>query len=384
MLTTLSNRFINTYILKKFNISRFITCTETLTRRATINSGFQCKRLYQRSALFSPQQNYCIVQEQKNSSDMLEIVQNDIMDRNNELQFILKQRNRLIGVAIIIAILLSIFLSTINEANANDVQHNIITTNDIEVICQCLKQYDHKAIVFLDIDDTIITPKSNIFRATSPYRHLIDEIKINRDNIPNFDEIISSWRLSREVILVSEQWPNLIEETKKMGICVYALTQKDSGRSGFMESIEEWGYQELKSLGIELTSKFNEQETIVLLVGGPTTPATFHKGIFTTGGFGKDVVVKKILEVVNPNIVIVIDDRSDHVQKVGKICEDNNVSYLGIIFRGVDLFEGIPNPEVAEYQKRHLIENGEWLEDDAANQCCLPIQFGFIDIARRI
>lgn len=289
----------------------------------------------------------------------------------NNLEFNSKQKNRLFEIAIKIAILLCILLLTIKVANANNIRINIIATNDIEVIQEYLRQYDHKAIVFLDIDDTIITPVSNTFRSTSPYRHLIDEIKMNRNNLPNFDTIISSWRLNRKVMLVSEQWPVIIDETKKNGIFVYALTQKDSGCSGLMESIEEWGYQELKSFGIELTPKFNDQETSVLLVSGPTLPATFHKGIFTTGGFGKDQVVKKILEFVDPAIVVVIDDRSDHVQKVGKMCEKNNVPYLGIIFRRVDLFEGIPNPEVAEYQRKHLIETGEWLEDEAANQCIL-------------
>lgn len=294
------------------------------------------------------------------------------MDRHIGLQVILKLKSRLFCVGVII-VLLSIFLFTVNRASASDIQNSIITTSDIEEVSQLLAQYDDRAIVFLDIDDTIITPKSNAFRTTSPYRHLIDEIKLNRNKIRNFDAIMSSWRLNRKVMLVSEQWPTIIEGAKKSGIFIYALTQKDSGRSGSMESIEEWGYQELKSLGIEFTYEFRDQESSILLPGGPTAAATFHKGIFTTGGFGKEMVVRKILEDIDPAVVVVVDDRSDHVNKIGKMCDDSNVSYLGIIFRGVDRFEAIPNPEVAEYQKKHLLDKGEWLEDEEVEECILLI-----------
>jgi len=57
--------------------------------------------------------------------------------------------------------------------------------------------------IFLDVDDTIIIPKSKTFRA-APYNQMIDRIKDNKSNYDNYEEIVSNWRLQRKVMLIDE------------------------------------------------------------------------------------------------------------------------------------------------------------------------------------
>lgn len=79
---------------------------------------------------------------------------------------------------------------------------------------------------FLDIDDTLIVPQSITFRAP-PYNKMIDEIKQNKDSYSNYEEIISNWRLRRKVILIDENWPEVLNRLEKnlkfMGLLKWIL-----------------------------------------------------------------------------------------------------------------------------------------------------------------
>lgn len=106
----------------------------------------------------------------------------------------------------------------------------------------------NKSIILIDIDDTIITPVSKAFR-TLPHNKMIDEIKKNKENYDNYEAIVSNWRLQRKAMLIDRDWPKLILKLKQESE-VYGLTKMDTGRFGNIESVEDWRYKELKSLGI--------------------------------------------------------------------------------------------------------------------------------------
>ncbi|MCZ6904025.1 MAG: hypothetical protein O7C58_09165 [Rickettsia endosymbiont of Ixodes persulcatus] len=66
----------------------------------------------------------------------------------------------------------------------------------------------------LDIDDTIIIPKSKTFRA-APYNQMIDRIKESKSNYNNYEEIVSNWILQRKVILIDEEWVEVLNNLKE-------------------------------------------------------------------------------------------------------------------------------------------------------------------------
>lgn len=217
------------------------------------------------------------------------------------------------------------------------------------------------ALIFVDVDDTLITPKSKIFRSTSPYRFIIDEIKRNQKDLKNFEFILSHWRLQRESILVSEAWPEFINALKKK-FPVYALTKMDVGILGAIPSMEEWRYQELAQKGIifSLTHEYEQHF-------GQQVP-TFYKGIFMTGAYKKSDVVRQVLAINPSSEVILVDDREEYVSDVGGECQRQGIPFRGILFKGVELLKGQPNVQVAEFQKRYLLEKAQWLEDEIAEE----------------
>lgn len=226
-----------------------------------------------------------------------------------------------------------------------------------------------ESLILVDVDDTLITPASKVFRATSPYRTLIDELKKDKGHYPNFEKILSVWRLQRKPMLVSDEWPRLLREQQRHHN-VYALTKMDTGVLGDIPSMEAWRYDELAGLGLSFTSSFQGKEEIEIVSPSDThpSPATFYKGIFITGPHSKGDVLDAFPAELRIPYVVMVDDREEYLEDVERACARRGVPFLGMLFQGMDLIPGAPDPRVAEFQKNHLLQHAEWLEDEVAIQ----------------
>ena len=260
-----------------------------------------------------------------------------------------------------------------------NVSTTVLEISDINKVQEIFKNATSDSVVLCDIDDTIITPKSKMFRYNSEFKNLIDVIKKNRINMPNFDTIIGNWRLNRKAMLVSSLWPSIIADLKTKNIPIFALTQLDTGKVGPIESMEEWRYQELKNLGIEFTYKFNKKENYIIIPSDQgTSHAVFHKGFFLTGLHSKAQLVKEIISVQKPDHIYFIDDRKDHVTAVAGVAKEASIPYTGIVYKGVELLDGKPNRLIVTEQKKQLLENAQWLEDEEIEEK-LSIKTTFIN-----
>lgn len=212
--------------------------------------------------------------------------------------------------------------------------------------------------MFVDIDDTVQTPASKTFRKP-PTNQMIDEIKKNKGDYPNYPEIVGNWRLQRKPMLVDSKWPEVLSKLKEL-FPVYGLTKMDTGVFGNIPSMEEWRYIELKSLGIE----FSKSSTIP---EGVIEGASFHKGIFITGPNSKSGTLAHYKDYLGEmTTLVMVDDREEHLRDLEQFCVQNGIQFVGILFKGLESLEGEANPAIAAFQKEHLITHAEWLEDDAA------------------
>ena len=241
------------------------------------------------------------------------------------------------------------------------------TISDVQAL---LSKRNEDSTIFVDVDDTLITPTSALFRALSPYRSLIDELKRDREKFGNFETILSHWRLQRKTMLVSEEWPHLLNELKQRNP-VYALTQMETGTLEEIPSMEEWRHEELTRKGIVFTPSFNGKAKETLLVEPLASyPALFYQGIFITGSFNKSDVLRAFLKTQSPSQIVLIDDRLEQLEDVEKECSRQALSFLGIHFKGAELITGAPDPQIAAFQKKHLFEYAQWLEDEEAEGRC--------------
>lgn len=235
-------------------------------------------------------------------------------------------------------------------------QQKIIETSSLNKIANEISKTKNNTIVFLDIDDTIITPKSKTLR-TKPYKSMIDDIKKNRDRYPNFEDIISHWRLSRKVMLLDTKWPDIIKSLKKT-FKVFALTSMDIGKCGSIESIEKWRYQELKNFDI----MFSEDQEIPSF---ENNGFSFYKGIFFTGKHSKSQTINNYFKNINTKTIVLVDDRKENLEDVMHFCKKHDLNFIGLLYT-VSNTDIQTNEKLAIFQKEYLIQHAIWLEDDDA------------------
>lgn len=213
-------------------------------------------------------------------------------------------------------------------------------------------------LVLLDVDDTIITPESLTFRS-APYNQIMDEIKANRHRYPNYEEIISNWRLQRKAILIDPNWPQILNDLKNK-YTVFALTKVNTGKFGNIESMEEWRYQELRSLGINF-SEHKEQT-----MNQSNQPSLF-KGIMMTGSASKKDTLQKYIHLISSvDKIVFVDDRAKNLKEIDEFCQEHNIEFLGIHYRGLEKIAEKQDEKIFLLQKNTLINEAKWLSDEEA------------------
>lgn len=249
----------------------------------------------------------------------------------------------------------------------------VIETKSFQSMSAKLSACAKDAIILVDVDNTIITPKSMLFRSSSPYKNIVDDIKADKYPFLDTEKIVSQWRTERQSMLVDDAWPELIKQLHALAVPIFAFTHMGTGRYGVIDSLEQWRYNELKSYNVTFTEEFLGESEMTLMphihqmCGG----AIFYKGIFMTGDYNKVLVLLKILELHKPSHVVVVDDLHDNVTSLQQVCLEKSVPYTGIVFRGVDKISGTPDEKVASVQKKYLLEQGKWLEDEEARKLAL-------------
>ncbi|XVN42105.1 MAG: DUF2608 domain-containing protein [Candidatus Rickettsia vulgarisii] len=229
-----------------------------------------------------------------------------------------------------------------------------------------VKNLPNNTIIFVDVDGTIITPSSKTFR-TPPYNKMIENIRRDKDKYKQYEQIISNWRLQRKVILLDNNWPDIVKQLQDTYL-VYGLTKMDIGKFGNIESMEEWRYQELKSLGVSFSMNDNlpknEQEGSI-----------FYKGIFFTGDSPKSQTLEKYTQYLPKfDSLVMIDDRSDNLEDIGNFCNKHSINCRTILFSGLEKLQDRQDPDIANFQQQHLIEECQWLEDEEAERIIKNIQ----------
>ncbi len=248
----------------------------------------------------------------------------------------------------------------------NTAAGQVIETRSIVELQNILKDADADTLVLLDVDDTLITPKANMFRyKNNPHHGFIDEIKNNKNTVLNFEDILSQWRAQRKTMLITPEWPAIIEDLQAKGAKVFALTQMDTGAFGVIQSMEEWRYQELLSLGF-LFQDTLQDKTKIILKEDARGYCLFYHGILMTGPFTKVEVLDAFLKYLSPKKIIFVDDREKHVMSLAHYLDERHIAFTGIILRAVEELSGTPNEAIIKVQKQSLLEKALWLEDEEA------------------
>lgn len=199
---------------------------------------------------------------------------------------------------------------------------NVGTTREIR---ENLVDVKGRVLYLFDIDNTIITTKSNFGEKIDKLKS-IKETHSQREYI---DDLISSWRLTREVVLTDSEWPSFLQSIDSP----YALTKMDVGRFSKIDSMENWRNNELDKLNIQFTRVYPIDGEIYSRpkeIG--IENATFFNGIFYVGNASKGAIVQEILTYNKYDHIVFVDDRIDQLEDVGRSCRALDIKYLPMQF----------------------------------------------------
>ncbi len=216
----------------------------------------------------------------------------------------------------------------------------------------------------VDIDDTLITPQAMMFRHSSPFCTFVNKLK--KDAAPNLAEIVSTWRLSRKIMLVEQGWPVILETLKTKGVTVIALTSMHTGTFGKISSMEHWRANELKSQGI--TFSLFATDNIEVLID-KEEPATLYQGILFTGSHPKaDVLKSFIAKYGTPSKIFFFDDRLFQIELLQKLCKDMSIPYKGYHYLAATKLSYENAKDYGAVQTKALLKSYQWLEDEDAKE----------------
>ncbi|WP_341756258.1 MULTISPECIES: DUF2608 domain-containing protein [unclassified Candidatus Tisiphia] len=224
------------------------------------------------------------------------------------------------------------------------------------------------SLVLINIDDTIITPKSNMFRYANPYAGFVDEIAVLKKYHSNIDEIIAKLILQRQAMLVEANWSKFIDKLKSSGALVFGFT-KINPACRRIENYEEWQYKQLSRLGIKFTDKVNNKEVLKFDETDKKSPI-FYKGIIFTDFLNKAQALYEFMRITNilPDNIIIFENRRSELKNIDNFLKTVDLDYYGIEYLAVTELKGIPQDNIVKLQQQTLLKTGKWLEDDDAKQ----------------
>ncbi|WP_341749326.1 DUF2608 domain-containing protein [Candidatus Tisiphia endosymbiont of Sialis lutaria] len=246
----------------------------------------------------------------------------------------------------------------------------IIPTYSIDSVTvkNLFEKINGSSLVLINIDDTIVTPKSNMFRYANPYGGFIEELVALKKYRSNIDEVIAKLLLQRQVMLVEANWSKFIDKLKSSGALVFGFT-KINPACRRIENYEEWQYEQLSRLGIKFTDKVNNKEILKFDETDKKSPI-FYKGIIFTDALNKAQALYEFMRITNilPDNIIIFENKRSELKHIDNFLKTVDLDYYGIEYLAATELKGTPQDNIVKVQQEILLKTGKWLEDDEAKQ----------------
>lgn len=245
----------------------------------------------------------------------------------------------------------------------------IIPTYSVDSVTMkdLLLKIDQNSLVLIDIDNTIITPKSQLFRYNNnPYINFTQNLYSFAINDPSVNNVIAQLMQQRQMMLVEEGWINFINQMKKQGATVLGL-QEVTIPCNLIENYEGWLYTLLYGFNINFTSKINDKDVFRFDQHDASAPI-FYLGIIFTGNNSKVKSLIEFLKIISkvPTKIIVFANNKKDLKDIDSYLRNIDIEYYGIEYLGWQQLQGSPDAQVVKLQQSTLLNTGQWLEDDVA------------------
>ena len=214
---------------------------------------------------------------------------------------------------------------------------NIRKINSIDQAQHVFETATPDDLFVFDIDDVIFEPQDldvqkRFYKNPSLIKNnksLDDYFKIN--NYPQKDCLFLLSMLNGKIQPIEQKLINNILELQKRNIKVITLSHFYSAKCDLIERTEDWRYQQLLSLGLDLSQSFDQQEILLNELQQTDfaqkykakraiypNPTLYYKGVIGTNQYPKGIVLKSFLQKMKlkPAHVYFFDDKQKNIASV--------------------------------------------------------------------
>lgn len=256
-------------------------------------------------------------------------------------------------IALIIAVIGTWFSTTADTSIKSINSFNEVNFDAIET----------DMLVLFDVDETLIQP-TDVYMVNEHGKHAKDlrmRLQSQHPEITDWSEFIGISLIQPERPLTE---PTIIEKIAKLqarGVNVVACTAMNTGKYPMVETLQDWRYHHLSSLGFH-GSFANRIFDLPTEAHNPV----FYKGILVTDLQLKGPIVIKFLETMHlkPKKIIFFDDNMEQLKSVQKSCTEHIIAFQGYHYNGA--IEKPWDEALIQFQAEYLIEHKQWLSDDKA------------------
>lgn len=222
---------------------------------------------------------------------------------------------------------------------------------------------DKDTMVLINLEGTLVMPKSLMFSYNSLYKNFMQEMLVRAQKLPIYKTAVANWYFQRQLILVEENWPTFIERIKVKGATVYGMSALPFEILGIEPTI----LNQLKLLGINFTEKVNQNNLLKIAEQGRWV-SVFYKGILFPGPFSKPTCFLNFMKISNisPKKLIVFDNTKSTFKAFDDSLKLFDMQLYNIEYLAAEKLTGTPDQEIVKFQQKTLIETGTWLEDEKA------------------
>jgi Protein of unknown function (DUF2608) len=242
------------------------------------------------------------------------------------------------------------------------------TFTQIESFAQALPALEccQNTLILFDLDDTLISTADSLGHLRMPLSFIVQAIVqhpslVYQEKQEYYFSMI--WQQS-EWFVIEPDSIQIIDELKRQGCTVLALTSMETGSFGVIKNFPEWRLQKLLDLGIQFSGKFPNVIFSQMPAHRKHHPELFN-GILCCNQQSKGSVLAAFLDHFNlePQKIIFFDDNPANLLSVEKTCIKKNIPFKGFHYQGRETMGTHWDTQRALLQLDYLIKHNQWLPD---------------------
>ena len=191
-------------------------------------------------------------------------------------------------------------------------------------------------LVIFDVDETLIQPQ-DAYLTDIEMRSFLAEIFTVKQLIKHHDIDMKRWKYLASIViktaketLIEPEMLEAIKALQRRGVQVIACTLISTGLFGVIPNMEQWRYENLKSLGFQ-----GSYDNVVIHLPSFKRKPVFYKGILATDLEKKGPVIGAFLDTMHlqPVSIVMVDDTLDNLNSVLRECTTRGIKFQGYWYK---------------------------------------------------